>query len=277
MVNLINDSTIGKVSFASGVILRFGGIRETRRIFVFLLLFSGGCMSQQALDVRIKDIEQKHAVTIKAGNALSRCGFFGDLTGLLERIDTDLEKCPDYFKRHLGPIVIEESFADNIKTYPFSLLLRGYVDTEESGWPIHIKNRSLLEKVLLWAPRDDDLFLHEASHSFEFNMGTNFYEEWLAFYEAFSGPKESYGGIVASLVSLAVPPISYLRPVGMPTFYGSVNHFEDFAETHCYLRRHKDIEPLKSKDLQLYEKCKAAEKFIHGSYGKKHISTLDIQ
>ena len=244
-------------------------------VLILLLLFTSGCMSQQALDARIGAIEQKHSVTIKADNGLSRCGLFGDLSGLLDQIDKDLDKCPDYFKSRIGPIVIEEFFSDNPNAYPFPFLLMGYVNIKEKDWPIHVKNRSLLEKILLWAPRDKEVFLHEASHSFEFNMGTNFYDEWLAFYKDFGGEIGNYGGIATSLVLCALPPVGYLRPAGMPTFYGSVSHFEDFAETHCYLRRHGDIEFLKTKDRRLYEKCKALEKLVNGEYRKKYQFSWD--
>ncbi len=239
-----------------------------------LLLFASGCMSQQTLDARIKAIEQKHSVTIRADNGLSRCGLFGDLSGLLNQIDSDLDKCSYYFKTRIGPIIIEEFFSDNEKAYPLPLLLRGYVNTKEEGWPIHIKNRSLFEKILLWAPRDEEVFLHEASHSFEFNMGTNYYTEWLEFYNDFGGGEiTNYGGIVTSLVVSIFPPLGFLRPAGMPTFYGSTSHFEDFAETHCYLHRHGDIEFLKTKDRRLYEKCKALKKLVNGEYQKKYASS----
>jgi len=46
----------------------------------------------------------------------------------------------------------------------------------------------------------------------------------------------------------------------MPSVYGDVNHFEDFAKTHCYLRRN-NIELIKNKDPILYKKCKIVERF----------------
>lgn len=237
-------------------------------LLALLLLFTTGCMSQQALNTQIQTIQQKHNVIIKADNPMSRCFLFGDLPGLLNRIEKDLDKCPDYFKANIGPILIEESFVDNPGAYPLPGLLRGYVNIEEKGWPIHVKNRSLLEKIVLWAPRDKDVFLHEASHSFEFNMGTNSYEQWLAFYNEFDRHSKNYGGAATSLLLMAIPQADLIKPAGMSTLYSSVNHFEDFAETHCYLRRH-NIESIREKDPLLYEKCKIVEKFTNGSFRKK--------
>jgi len=38
-----------------------------------------------------------------------------------------------------------------------------------------------------------------------------------------------------------------------------MDHFEDFAETHCYLARHGgDVEFLREGDPVLYAKCQAA-------------------
>ena len=49
----------------------------------------------------------------------------------------------------------------------------------------------------------------------------------------------------------------------MPSLYGWLNHFEDFAETHCYMARHGgDEEFLRDSDLALFKKCKAAEPLI---------------
>jgi len=102
-------------------------------------------------------------------NRLHGLGLFGNLPGLLERIDNDLEKSPDYFKQNLGEVIIEKSFVDNLEVYPFPpFMLRGYVNPydRKNNYPIHILNRSLLEKILFFAPRESESFLHEATHLF---------------------------------------------------------------------------------------------------------------
>ncbi len=235
-------------------------------LLVFYAVGCCGCMSQQKLDARLLKIKQDHGVTVKVENQLSQCALFGNLNGLLDQIETDLENSPQYFKDNIGPVFIEESFADNPNASVLSILIRGYVSIKEKQqrFPIHIKNRSLAEKILLWAPGDKQFFLHEASHSFEFNMGSSNYDYWLKFYEDFNGAKSaSYGGLATSLTFMALPPVGFVRPKGMPSFYATVNHFEDFAETHCYLRNH-DMEKL--KDPVLRRKCEIVEKFISGGY-----------
>lgn len=114
---------------------------------VLSVLFLTGCASVQDINNKVSLIEQKHNVIVKA--QCSRSYLSGDILGLLDQIDKDLDKCPQYFKDNIGQVVIEESFLDNPKTYPFSLLIRGYVHIDEPGFPIHIKNRSLIEKILL--------------------------------------------------------------------------------------------------------------------------------
>ena len=233
---------------------------------VAIVLFAlTGCVSQQVVSTKLQDIMDKHGVIVKVENPMSRFALSGNLVALLEQIDADLEKCPQFFKANIGPVIIEESFIDNANAWPLPMGMRGYVSVKEENqrFPVHIKNRSLMEKTLLFAPRDDELFLHEASHSFEFNVGTHKYEQWLRFYNEFGGSSNNeYGGIVASLITMALP-LPPGAPDGYASFYASVNHLEDFAETHCYLRRH-DIEQIKEKDPVLYQKCKAVEKFVAG-------------
>jgi len=237
-----------------------------------------GCISTHALNTKIQKIEQKHNVIVKAGNPLSRCCLFGDISGLLDMIDKDLEKCPPYFKDHIGPVVIEESFADNLEIFPLSGFLRGYVyiNEKQQRFPVHIKNRSLIEKVLFFAPKDEDVFLHEASHSFEFNVQAQSNAEWERFYYAFNAAQtKAYDGIFPRLLFLSVPVAGYLRPAGMASLYGASNHLEDSAETHCYLRKHNNnVEFLKKKDPVLYKKCRIAEKFVNGEYGTERQNKL---
>ena len=61
-----------------------------------------------------------------------------------------------------------------------------------------------------------------------------------------------------------LPPLGWIRPRGMPSFYVWVNHWEDVAETHCYLRRHGDVDFLRSKDKALYDKCRIIDTFTKG-------------
>ena len=238
-------------------------------------LISAGCMSTSKLDTRIQEIRQKHNVEVRAENPLSRCYLFGYLPGLLKRIDEDLEKCPDYFKQNLGPVIIEEWFFDNLDVYkeiypPF--IIRGYVNerAREERYPIHIKNRNLLEKILLFAPRDSELFSHEAAHSFTFNVmwDEKVCKRMVKGWEEAGGLPylpPVIGGVFYFAFGSAFPPILYLRPDSMASFYGCVNPLEDMAETHCYLLRHdNNIEFLKEEDPAFYRKCKAWEDFIHG-------------
>jgi len=225
-------------------------------------------MTRGSLNARLQEIEREHNVTVRADNPLSRCYLFGYLPGLLDRIDADLDKCPQYFKDNLGPVIIEESFADNPATYPLPFMLRGYVDLadREERFPIHIKNRSLLERAILLAPRDGELFLHEATHSFEANVWAYEPGRWARFGERFDGAQpRAYGGAGAALAFTFVPPLAFVRPRGMPSFYGWLNHWEDVAETHCLLRRHDgDVEFLATSDGALYEKCRIVRAFLAG-------------
>ncbi len=233
-----------------------------------LLPLTAGCMTRHALDVRLRQIKEEHNVTVRADNPLSRCYLFGYLPGLLHRIDADLDKCPQYFKDNLGPLFIEETFADNPPTYPTPIMVRGYVDLRDTArnFPVHIKNRSLLEKVLLWGPRDGELFLHEATHSFEANVRARNGAYWLEFKKQFDDAQSMpHAGIGALLAYALIPPLCYVRPPGMASFYGWINHWEDVAETHCYLRRHdNNVEFLRRRDKTFYNKCQIVQQLTTG-------------
>ena len=223
------------------------------KIGLILLLLVSGCMSNHNLAQRIAEIEKKHSVTITVDNSSNQ----GGLCELLDRIDKDLEKCPRYFKDNMGPIFIEDSFSEiGFK----GMFLIGYVDGSDvwDDYPIHIKNRSILDKVLFFTPREDDVFLHEASHSFELNIKAEISNKWDRFYEEFSRVQTRQYDEGVSLCYALLPIVS--RPTSMPSFYGGANHFEDFAETHCYLRQN-NIELIKDKDPILYQKCKIVERF----------------
>ncbi len=234
-----------------------------------LLASTTGCMTTHTLNARLQQIKGEHNVTVRADNPLSRCYLFGYLPGLLDRIDADLDKCPQYFKDNIGPVLIQETFLDNPSTYPLAFMVRGYVDLGEQaeGFPIHIKNRSLFEKALLWAPRDGELFLHEATHSFEANVRADNRGRWEEFKRQFdTAQRGPYGGITALLGFALVPPLAYVRPPGVASFYGWVDHWEDVAETHCYLRRHGgDVEILKTQDKILYSKCQIVGELTRGN------------
>jgi hypothetical protein len=246
---------------------------------VALCLFSGlsvGCASAAAVQSRIETIHSEHGVVVRADNPLSRCYLCGNLPGLLDRIDRDLARTPRFFRENIGPVIIEESFADNPAVYPFPLFVRGYVDPGEAGrgFPVHVKNRSLLEKLLLMAPRDGELFLHEASHSFEFTIYTEQPERWRRFmaeFEAAGGlpylPRP-FGALAYAAAATVLPPVAYLRVPSMPSLYGWLDHFEDFAETHCYLVRHDgDVEFLRDSDPALLAKCRAVRRLTGGMSG----------
>ena len=142
------------------------------------------------------------------------------------------------------------------------MFLIGYVDGCDFGdnYPIHIKNRSALDKILLFTPRENNVFLHEAAHSFELNIKAEISTKWNRFYEEFRRVKSRQYDKAALYVRALLPLVP--KPASMPSFYGSANHFEDFAETHCYLIRN-DIELIKDKDPTLYQKCKIVERFTN--------------
>ena len=51
----------------------------------------------------------------------------------------------------------------------------------------------------------------------------------------------------------------------MASFYGWANHWEDVAETHCYLARHgNNVGFLKGRDNTLYKKCQIFQQFAKG-------------
>ena len=225
------------------------------KMVVALLSFVCGCASNCNLTQQIVEIEKKHNVTITVDSSSNQ----GGVCKLLNIIDRDLEKCSQYFKNNLGPIFIEDSFDELGFKGRF---LIGYVDGADfwNRHPIHIKNRSLFDKILFCTPRENDVFLHEASHSFEFNIKAEISGKWDRFYEEFGrvqGRKYNKGALY---VQALVP--ADLRPASMSSLYGSADHFEDFAETHCYLKRN-NIERIKDKDVNLYRKCKIVERFIN--------------
>lgn len=243
-----------------------------RAIAVLVLpLLLAGCMSSRRLNAGLERIRMEHGVAVVVGNPLSRCYLFGNLPGLLDRIDSDLRKCPPFFKNHIGPVYIEETFADNFRTYPVPFLVRGYVDPreEKAKFPIHIKNRSIVEKVLFWAVRDDELFLHEASHSFEANMLSGSEAYWREFNQRFDNSRSGgFGGTMAFVACALLPPLNYIRPPGTASLYGLISHWEDFAETHCYLRRGgNDVEKMRGKDAMFFGKLMLVEKFTAGQAG----------
>lgn len=233
-----------------------------------------GCMSVAKRDAKIQEIYRKHGVEVKADNPLSRCYLFGNLPALLDRIDEDLEASPEYFKRNLGQVKIEETFIDNFEIFPYpGIFLAGYVNLydKENRYPIHVKNRSLLEKVLLFIPRENELFLEEAAHSFLFNAVFNeedtkpaekFFKVWE------EANKKGLPHMPLLTIPLdvlnAFPPVCYIRLKSMPCWGAIPNHIEDIAKSYCYLRRHGNVEFLKQKDPVLYEKCIAVKEFAEG-------------
>jgi hypothetical protein len=230
------------------------GGKMRRAILISLLLLSG-CACNQNLTTYPAEIEQRHGVVIKIKDTSNQSG----LCKLLAIIDKDLERCPQYFKDNIGPIFIERSFNE---LGPQGMFLVGYVDSGDmwGNYPIHIKNRSALEKVLFPVPREDQVFLHEASHSFEFNIKDDISDKWDVLYKEFSEVqtnKYNKSALVLRFLSLEVS-----KPDSMASSYASVDHHEDFAETHCFLRRN-NIELIKDKYPVLYKKCKIVERFTN--------------
>ncbi|MCK5000237.1 MAG: hypothetical protein KAS23_11905 [Anaerohalosphaera sp.] len=225
------------------------------KIVLSLLVFVCGCAPEYNISQKVIEIEKKHNVTIDVESTSNQNG----VCKLLDIIDEDLEGSPRHFIDNLGPIIIEDSF-DEVGSG--GSLMLGYVDEADywNRFPIHIKNRSPLGKILSFTPRANDVFLHEASHSYEFNIKSEISGEWEKFYEEFESVqvREYNTGALYVRALLPVAP----RPAAMPSLYGSINHNEDFAETHCYLRRN-DIEQIKETDPILYKKCKIVERFVN--------------
>jgi hypothetical protein len=237
-----------------------------RRVILTVVLFVSGCAptltvnqngsrlvcDKQTIQGYLAEIEHKHGVVIEIEDFSNQ----SSLSELLGVIDKDLEICPQYFKENIGPIFIEKSFDElGIK----GMFLAGYVDEADTweNYPVHIKNRSGLEKILFPVPREGDVFLHEASHSFELNI-KDVSDKWDAFCKEFSEAQTKKYSETVFLSRTFLPEL--FRPDSMPSVYGGANHFEDFAETHCYLRRN-NIELIKDKDPTLYRKCKIVERF----------------
>jgi hypothetical protein len=228
-----------------------------RRVILAVVFFISGCApalvcDKQTIRERLVEIERKHGVEIEIKSFSNKSG----LCELLGIIDKDLEICPQYFKENIGPIFIEKSF-DELGIE--GMFLAGYVDAADiwENYPVHVKNRSVLEKVLFPVPREKDVFLHEASHSFELNI-KDISDKWEVFCKEFNEAQTRKYSETAFLSRTFLPEL--IRPDSMPSVYGSANHYEDFAETHCYLRRN-NIELIKDKDPTLYKKCKIVERF----------------
>jgi len=155
-------------------------------VILTLLLLVSGCAptlvcDKQAILGRVAEIEHKHGVVIEIKNFSNQSGLYE----LLGTIDKDLAICPQYFKDNIGPIFIEKSF-DEPGAEGMSLV--GYVNASDTqrDYPIHIKNRPILDKILFPVPRENNVFLHEAGHSFELNIKDNFSDKWEAFYQEFN-------------------------------------------------------------------------------------------
>ncbi|MBN1805437.1 MAG: hypothetical protein JW837_09315 [Sedimentisphaerales bacterium] len=219
-----------------------------------LLLIITGCEPKQDLAKRIEEIQTKHNVEITIESNSNR----KELAKLLDTIDEDLSGCSEFFKSNIGPIMIEDSF---IGIGAKGLFVAAYVDGGDSweDFPIHIKNRSGLDKILFPVPREKDVFLHEASHSFELNLKDEVSDKWTNFEEQFNNAQVTGYNASAPLGRLMFTYVP--RPKSMPSYYGSTNHYEDFAETHCYLKRN-DIEKIKDSDPILYFKCRLVEHFV---------------
>jgi hypothetical protein len=230
---------------------------KMRRVVLAVVLFVSGCAPALVCDKQTilglaAEIEHKHGVVIEVKDFSNQSG----LCELLRIIDKDLKICPQYFKENIGPIFIEKSF-DELGVE--GMFLAGYVNGADTweNYPVHIKNRSGLEKILFPVPRESNIFLHEASHSFELNI-KDVSDKWDVFCKEFSEVQTKEYSETVFLSRTFLPEL--LRPDSMPSVYGSADHFEDFAETHCYLRRN-NIELIKDKDPTLYRKCKIVERF----------------
>jgi len=228
-------------------------MKKALEVAALLLPLLVGCASRQNLTEKVMLLEANHSVVVD----IDADAYNAETSYMLGRIDKELTVCPQYFKQNIGAI--------RISTKGFAPFVTGYVNPDEANWPIHLKSRSVVEKLLVWSD-DKNTFLHEASHSFEMRMGKTQYNQWLQFYKQFAQGKEKEKvNISAMLTQIMIPFAGSIKPKGYASLYACTNHFEDFAETHCYLRRH-DIEKLKDKDVALYNKCKAVERLISGEF-----------
>ncbi|MDD5458221.1 MAG: hypothetical protein PHF37_02370 [Phycisphaerae bacterium] len=210
-----------------------------------------GCVNRQVILEKALRVEKVHSVVIN----VDKSAYNSETAAMLDRIDKELRLCPAYFKCNIGSI--------QISCKGFAPFVTGFVNPDEPGWPIHLKSRSPVEKLLVWS-NDRNLLLHEASHSFEMRMGKTQYGQWFRFYNEFGNGVEkiNFGAMLAKMI---IPFADNVKPKGYVSLYACTNHFEDFAETHCYIRRN-DIEKLKNKDIILYRKCKAVERLTSGGF-----------
>ncbi|KPK62336.1 MAG: hypothetical protein AMK73_06250 [Planctomycetes bacterium SM23_32] len=71
------------------------------------------------------------------------------------------------------------------------------------------------------------------------------------------------GPLAYAAAATVLPPVAYMRVAGMPSLYGWLNHFDDFAETHCYIVRHgNDVGFLAQADPVLFAKCRAVQRLL---------------
>jgi len=216
-----------------------GGVNKVKFRACLLALLLSGCASLQDVDMKVREIEQKHNVTVIA--KCSRSFLAGDILGLLDSVDKGLEKCPRYFKDNIGPVIIEDSFNDAPKTglltTPYGYVWAGdYWD----NFPIHIKNRNIIDRILTFNLSDEHLFVHEASHSFDFTIKAELTGEWHQFDSDFEAARAICN-------------------------HRDLDRWEDFAEMHCYLYS-QNIESLTDKYPSLYKKCGIVKRFTEGYF-----------
>ena len=93
-----------------------------------MALLLSGCACNQNLTTYPAEIEQRHGVVIEIKPPLFFAKQNRGVCKLLEIIDKDLEKCPQYFKDNIGPICIQRSFNE---LGPQGVFLAGYVDSSD--------------------------------------------------------------------------------------------------------------------------------------------------
>ena len=156
-----------------------------------------------------------------------------------------IAKTPKYFQSNIGPVKAEP-FS------PFSLILAGYVNSNEPNCPIHLFR--FKNNFIVW---------HEAFHSFEMKSYLERNDEWKLFQNEFGD--DHYLNHLVTLVMTIVPFIEYTPYPGKVRFYGNMSKIEDTADCFAYwMKIQQGKKPRKDKILQ--RKLAAIEKFVTGSY-----------
>lgn len=280
MVKNSKNGGVGKgLTYTGSNIGKYGIRAALSSAFFYLLLNTLGCqsMSQQALDERIQNIQQEHNITVKAESSSLRTSFLHDLPKFMDTIDKVFDKIPyKYFEEMVGPIWIEESFLDNID-YPFVALTFGYVNVHSEkeaklGFPLHVRDRSIIEKIMLPSEKVELMIVDELTLSFIANMYindpnglNNFVNDFVPlrdrYYETYVGKMLSFALNVSTSMFT-----TYFHERGSRGEYVSMLHKRMYTNGY-------DFEVLKQKfkDPIIHQEFLLLDKLFSGGHSTKPI------